>query len=241
MNDSDLAKCQEIIGYEFSDPQLLRQAMTHASAANTRAESNERLEFLGDAILGMVICQEIYAREPDLLEGEMTKIKSAVVSRITCARVADSLRITELLVLGKGVNNSSALPPSLAAATLEAVIAAMFIDGGYEAARRFILESMAEVIQAATESEHQRNYKSLLQQHAQRHGSKAPQYELLDEKGPEHAKCFEIAVRLNGRRFRSAWGNSKKYAEQRAALEALRELDLIGDDELAEEPLPGPG
>ena len=241
MNDSDLAKCQEIIGYEFSDPQLLRQAMTHASAANTRAESNERLEFLGDAILGMVICQEIYAREPDLLEGEMTKIKSAVVSRITCAEVAQAMGMTELLVLGKGVDNSSALPPSLAAATLEAVIGAMFIDGGFEAARRFILESMAEAIQAATESEHQRNYKSLLQQHAQRHGNRTPQYELLDEKGPEHAKCFEIAVRLNGHRFRSAWGNSKKYAEQRAALEALRELDLIDDDEPAEEPVPGQG
>ena len=238
VNDAELARCQEIIGYEFTHPKLLRQAMTHSSAASTRAASNERLEFLGDAVLGMVICHEIYDREPGLLEGEMTKIKSSVVSRQTCARIAQAMGMAELLVLGKGVNGSSSLPTSLAAAAFEAVIGAIFIDGGYEPSRRFILQSTAEAIEAATKSQHQRNYKSLLQQHAQRHGSQTPQYELLDEKGPEHAKCFEIAVRLNGRRFPSAWGSSKKHAEQRAALEAVQELHLINDDELAEEPIP---
>ena len=236
MDAQNLARCQKIINYEFSDAQLLAQSLTHASVAATRAASNERLEFLGDAILGMVICHDIYDREPELLEGEMTKIKSSVVSRQTCARVAQAIGLTELLELGRGFDSLTSLPPSLGAAAFEAVIGAIFLDGGFTQARKFVLEKMDDELTAAMKSEHQRNYKSLLQQHAQRRWNVTPEYDLLDEKGPEHAKCFEIAIRLNGRVFSSAWGNSKKQAEQSAALAALRELGLIDEQEALQEP-----
>lgn len=240
MDEAALAKCQEIIGYRFSNLDLLRQCLTHASAASRRVVSNERLEFLGDAVLGMVICEAIYTQQPELLEGEMTKIKSLVVSRQCCSDIANACGITELLHLGKGIGPSAELPSSVGAAGFEAVIGAIYLDGGIEPARRFILEKMADVIAAAIASEHQRNYKSVLQQYAQRRWNATPQYNLLDEKGPEHAKCFETAVCLNGRRFPSAWANSKKEAEQRAALEALLALGVLaesqGPEELLDEP-----
>ncbi len=227
MDQDNLTRCQEIIGYRFSDLELLRQALTHASAAPSRPESNERLEFLGDAVLGMVICEAIFRSEPELLEGEMTKIKSLVVSRQTCADVASASGITALLNLGKGVASSAELPNSVGAAAFESIIGAIYLDGGLEPARRFILAKLERAIEAATASEHQRNYKSLLQQYAQRRWGATPQYDLLDEKGPEHAKCFEVCVRLNGQSFPSAWGSSKKEAEQKAAWEALHELGIV--------------
>ena len=244
VDERNLARCQEIIGYQFSDPNLLQQALTHASAAASRVESNERLEFLGDAILGMVICEEIYRRAPDLLEGEMTKIKSSVVSRRTCSEIASAGGIAELLHLGKGVGPPAVLPDSVGAAAFEAIIGAIYTDGGLGAAREFILQSMDAAMAAAMACDHQRNYKSLLQQYAQRHWNITPQYDLLDEKGPEHAKCFEVAVCLNGRRFLGAWGSSKKQAEQKAALSALQKLGVLdaaedeGDEAPPEEPEP---
>jgi ribonuclease-3 len=228
---SILHRCQEQIGYQFRNVELLRGALTHASSADNRRDSNERMEFLGDAVLGLVVCQELYERLPNAMEGEMTKIKSAVVSRRVCARVAEKLRLADALVLGQGMDGGELLPRSLAAAALESVIAAVYLDGGLDAARRFILETMGEELRAATDSEHQYNYKSQLQQHAQRVLEATPQYELLDEKGPDHAKCFEVAVTVGGRQFPSAWGPSKKEAEQKAAQTALRMLGLLDDSD----------
>lgn len=227
MGNDNLSRCEVIIGYRFSDPSLLKQALTHASAAVSRIASNERLEFLGDAVLGMVACQEIFRRGPTLPEGEMTKIKSAVVSRRTCAKIVKKLNLMDVVVLGKGIGSAASPPPSLLAASYEAVIGAIFLDGGIEPAREFILSGLGEAITASMASRHQRNFKSLLQQHTQREWNHTPQYVLLDEKGPEHTKAFEVAVRVNGRQYRSAWGQSKKEAEQKAALEALNELGVL--------------
>jgi ribonuclease III len=221
-----LADCQERMGYQFRDMDLLRAALRHSSSASHRRDSNERMEFLGDAVLGLVVCQALYQRLPTALEGEMTKIKSAVVSRRACARVAQTLRLTEGLVLGQGMDNGE-LPSSLAAGTLEAIIAAIYLDGGLEPARRFILHHMGGEITEATESQHQFNFKSQLQQWAQREQGATPLYELLDEKGPDHAKCFEVAVAVAGRQFPSAWGPNKKEAEQKAARLALITLGEI--------------
>lgn len=229
-----LNACQERIGYRFNDSSLLRAALTHSSSANSRKESNERLEFLGDAILGLVVCQVLYERLPDATEGDLTKIKSAVVSRRACARVADQLRLTEALALGQGMEPGHHLPPSLAAAVLESIIAAIYLDSGLEAARRFILEHMDGEIEEASASEHQFNYKSQLQQYGQRQLNAAPRYELLDEKGPDHAKCFEIAVSIAHHQFPSAWGPSKKEAEQKAALLALIDLGQLDEEALDE-------
>jgi len=230
-NQDRLDACQEILGYRFNDQALLTEALTHASATTTRLESNERLEFLGDAVLGMVICQAIHASEPKLAEGQMTKIKSYVVSRSACARVARRLGLSRLLVLGKGVTSSSRLPGSLAAAVFEAVVGALYLDGGLDAARGFLMRAMADVLETAMSSQHQRNYKSVLQQYAQREWNVTPSYELLDEKGPQHAKCFEVAVRIGDRQYPSAWGSFKKLAEQKAALAALRQLGVLHDGE----------
>ena len=225
--DAVLDACQQRMGYRFRDVGLLKSALRHASSADHRRDSNERMEFFGDAVLGLVICEALYERLPQALEGELTKIKSAVVSRRTCARVAAALRLTDSLVLGQGLDTGEELPQSLAAGTLEAVIAAVYLDGGLEAARTFILTHMDAELRAATESQHQFNFKSQLQQYAQRELSGSPVYELLDEKGPDHAKCFEIAVCVGARRFPSAWGPSKKEAEQKAAQLALVALGQL--------------
>lgn len=234
MSDSPLDACQKIIGYRFRNPALLSSALTHASVANSRLQSNERLEFLGDAILGMVVCRYLFDHYPDYLEGELTKIKSAVVSRKTCADVSERLGLPQFLYLGNGINARSRLPTSLAAAALESLIAAMALDGGIEAVTDFILRHMVADIEEAVASEHQNNYKSQLQQFAQKHQGATPVYELLDEKGPDHSKCFEVCVSVDGRRFTSAWGPNKKTAEQKAALLALEELGVLDEKEVDE-------
>ncbi len=225
-----LKQAQEAIGYKFKDRRLLEQALTHASLAETRLRSNERLEFFGDAVLGMIVCEELYKRFGDHLEGELTKIKSAVVSRRTCEIIARKRGLDLCLLLGKGISDRDQLPNSLSAAVYEALIGAIYLDGGLEAASRFVLEDMTEHIIAAAESENQQNYKSHLQQHAQKHTGIIPIYEVLDEKGPDHSKCFEVCVTMLGKRYPSAWGTSKKEAEQKAAYNALKELQILPDD-----------
>ena len=227
MEAGALQHCQALIGYNFSNPDLLQLALTHASVALTRTESNERLEFLGDAVLGLAVCHELYSSQKDLLEGDMTKIKSAVVSRQTCANIAEETGISELVETGKGMTDQAGLPMSVMAAVFEAIIGAIYLDGGLEPAMRFILRHARPHIDEALTDEHQRNYKSALQQHAQRLYNTMPQYLVLDEKGPDHNKAFEVAVVINGRSFSSAWGKSKKEAEQEAARKALMELGLL--------------
>ncbi|MFQ5412529.1 MAG: ribonuclease III [Phycisphaerae bacterium] len=230
MRDEALESCQRAIGYQFKDPALLASALTHASIASNRLDSNERLEFLGDAVLGMIVCQYLYDHFPEDLEGGLTKIKSTVVSGKTCAEISDSLGLADCLFLGNGISSRAKLPTSVLAAVFESLIAALMIDAGLEITRAFILKHVIPFIDQAAASEHQQNFKSQLQQHAQKELASTPAYELLDEKGPDHSKCFEVAVRINGRRFSSAWGPSKKEAEQKAAFSALVELNLIPDD-----------
>ena len=227
--DSDTA--YEILGYRFRDPKLLTSALTHASIAGHRLESNERLEFLGDAVLGLVVSEYLFLTYPNDLEGQMTKIKSAVVSRKTCADIAAALGLSYMLSLGKGMSGRPNLPSSISAAALESIIAAIYLDGGMEPAREFILRHLTPIIDELADSAHQHNFKSVLQQYAQRKMPGTPEYLILDEKGPDHSKCFEVCAMIHGRRFGSAWANSKKEAEQKAALLALCELDLAMVDE----------
>lgn len=224
MERDELCVAEELLGHEFSDQDLLEKALTHASLVDSRLQSNERLEFLGDAVLGLVVCDHLHRRFPELLEGEMTKIKSTVVSRRVCAEVALDLGFGELLRLGKGMDLRSELPKSVLAAVYESVIGALFVDGGLEAARAFIMKCLERRIEKAAKSGHQSNFKSVLQQASQQMLDMLPQYIVLDEKGPDHAKCFEVCVEIGARRFGSCWGASKKQAEQAAALEALIEL-----------------
>ncbi len=235
MSDSAVEGCQELLQHQFADRELLRLALTHASIAPTRLQSNERLEFLGDAVLGLVICEELYANHPDLLEGEMTKIKSTVVSRRTCAEVSREIGLVGKMLLGKGIDPDD-LPQSVEAALMESIIGALYVDGGLDPARRFILEHFRDALDDAIGDRHRRNYKSILQQHVQKKLATTPTYHLLDEKGPDHSKAFEISVSFSGRHFPSAWGVNKKEAEQRAARAALEELGLVDAEEEALEP-----
>ncbi|MDO8632044.1 MAG: ribonuclease III domain-containing protein, partial [Phycisphaerales bacterium] len=129
------AQAEQVLGHVFHRPELLIQSLTHSSIANTRGDSNERLEFLGDAVLGMVVCTELYERFGDWQEGDLTKVKSVVVSRRVCAEIADRIGLTDLLILGNGVGVRHSLPMSLRAAVYEAVIGAIYLDGGLEPAR----------------------------------------------------------------------------------------------------------
>jgi len=149
MNEKVLLEVEQILGYQFSNRELLARAFTHSSAVADRILSNERLEFFGDAILGMVICHNLFEMFVDYLEGDLTKAKSMLVSRRNCARIARQLGLSEYLKVGKGMISSRALTGSLSAGLLEAVIAAIYIDGGFEAAKAFILRVFAHAIEQA--------------------------------------------------------------------------------------------
>ncbi|MCE9606671.1 MAG: ribonuclease III [Planctomycetia bacterium] len=222
--DELFGRCEQKIGYVFRDRQMLRNALTHASGAQHRLASNERLEFLGDSILGAVICEMLYTRFPEYLEGELTKIKSVVVSRQTCAKVSESLGLDEFLLLGKGMAVADGLPSSLLADVFESLIAAVYLDGGHEAARSMIERHIAPEIDIAVGGENAGNYKSLLQHLSQREYGSTPTYQLLDEKGPDHSKCFQIAAVIGRNRYSPAWGRNKKESEQRAAHNALCQI-----------------
>jgi ribonuclease-3 len=219
-----LARCERLIGYRFSDKSLLVSALTHASGAESRLSSNERLEFLGDSILGFVVCEALFRQFPQYLEGDLTKIKSVVVSRQTCAKLSEALGLHEFLIVGKGMTTTPTIPPSLKADVFESLVAAIYLDGGFEVAREFIQTFVSPEVEMAAAGELGGNFKSLLQQLAQREYSCTPNYVLMDEKGPDHAKCFKVAASIQGKKYVGAWGRNKKEAEQRAAENALAEI-----------------
>src|SRR6266851_2148714 len=163
-----LEECQKSIGYQFRQPELLRAALTHASGADTRLASNERLEFLGDSVLGLVTCEQLFLRFPEYQEGDLTKIKSVVVSRRTCARISRILNLGDFLFLGKGMHAHAVVPASLLADVFESLVAGIYLDGGLEAAREFILRYLLPEIEREAAGAMGSNFKSLLQQVAQR-------------------------------------------------------------------------
>ena len=227
MDKRKLQQLQVLLGYQFKNTDILIEAFTHASVAEDRLVSNERLEFLGDSVLALVICRELFKRFPNYLEGDLTKIKSMLVSRKICADVINKLNVIDFAKLGKGMASTRAVSGSIAAGILEAIIAAIYIDGGLNAAKKFILRLYAPLIETVDAEHHHENFKSLLQQNSQQMFATTPLYELLDEKGPDHNKCFEMTATIGHRRFASAWGPTKKDAEQKAAYNALVELGIM--------------
>ncbi|MEN0111003.1 MAG: ribonuclease III [Planctomycetota bacterium] len=225
----DFAACEEAVGHRFADRSLLEAALTHASGADHRLGSNERMEFLGDALLGAIVCERLYGRFPDFLEGDLTKLKSVIVSRQTCARLSDDLGLERFLIVGKGMVTGEGVPRSVLSDVFEALVAAIHLDAGRDACERFVVPLVEPVIeQAAAAGVGGENHKSLLQQRVQRSDGTTPSYHLLRERGPDHNKAFQVAVQVAGRRFSAAWGDTKKRAEQRAAANAIAELD--GDE-----------
>jgi ribonuclease-3 len=226
-NTDTMQQIEQALDYVFQDKSLLVEGFTHSSAADDRLSSNERLEFLGDAVLGLVICDALFNRFDTYLEGDLTKLKSSLVSRSTCTIITQALHLRRFLRVGKGMSRSRDLPASIEAGLLEAVIGAIYQDGGFDAARTFILTSFADLLDRIEVKGPNGNYKSLLQQYAQEHHGVTPDYVLLDEKGPDHNKCFECEVALQDHCFPSAWGVTKKESEQGAAYNALVELGVI--------------
>ncbi|MBM4084310.1 MAG: ribonuclease III, partial [Planctomycetes bacterium] len=224
MSDDPLQRCQELLGYSFRDPALLEIALTHSSSRTDQRPSNERLEFLGDAILGMAVSEYLFNAYPDEQEGEMTKIKSHVVSQSALVKICRRIGLRDFMLVGKGLSVKRPLPPSLLANLFEAVIAAIYLDGGLAAANKFILDHLKDEIEICRRNQHEQNFKSLLQQFSQQRLSLTPGYRVLREEGPDHVKTFHVISVINGKEFGSGWGRSKKEAEQRAAEETLNIL-----------------
>lgn len=216
-----LEECQRIVDHRFRNLELLQAALTHASGASHRLGSNERLEFLGDSILGLVVCQWLFEEYPEYSEGDLTKIKSSVVSRRVCGKVACELGLDKCLIVGKGIHQGRSFPKSLVSDVFEAVVAALYLDAGLDIARERLRHWLAPEVRLAVEGRGSGNYKSLLQQFAQRERASTPLYRLVTESGPDHRKRFRVAAVIAGEEFQPAWGNNKKDAEQHAAANAL--------------------
>jgi ribonuclease III len=224
-------ECEQTIGYSFRDKTLLEIALTHTSCRLENNFSNERLEFLGDAVLGTVISDYLYKYMPNNSEGELTRIKSVVVCQSTLAKVSQEAQLKDFIVLGKGINDRNFLPKSILANVFEAVIAAIYLDGGIEAAYNFTIKYLKKEINIVCNDQHGKNYKSMLQQYSQKEHNVTPNYRILKQIGPEHGKSFEVMVLIDGNEYGIGWGKSKKEAEQSAARETLKILtpDLICD------------
>ncbi len=224
--DPLLDQCQHSLGHWFRDLNHLKASLVHASGADSRLASNERLEFLGDAILGAVICALLYERYPEYLEGDLTRVKSAVVSRRTCARISRELGMDRFLILGKGMGSTTNAPESVLADMFESLVAAVYLDSGFEAARKVIVRHMEKEVEATVSGHIGANYKSTLQQLSQKQFGRTPTYVLIEEKGPDHLKCFLVSARIGSRQYDPAWGANKKDAEQLAAKNALEAIEL---------------
>ena len=224
----NLAALQDRLGYRFRDESLLRLSLTHPSLAHEvpgGTPHNQRLEFLGDAVLGLVLTCELYEKFPELGEGPLTKARAQLVNRRTLAAEARRVGLGVNLILSRGEEASGGRERQSALAdAYEALLGAIFIDGGYDAAREFILRSFHDAFGAMKELPNLDNPKGELQELLQSKSPTAPQYELTYASGPDHDRVFECAVFHAGVELGRGRGKSKKEAESQAALEALRKL-----------------
>jgi ribonuclease III len=207
------------LGRQFNDPELLERAMAHRSwcAENPGHLSNERLEFLGDAVLGLVVTAHVYRLYPDLPEGHLAQVRASVVNAATLAEAAEELDIGPALLLGKGEDASSGREkPTILADAMEAVIGAVYLDGGWEAAEALVLGVLGDRIREAAAGPGASDYKTRLQELAAHRFDELPRYDVQGD-GPDHAKHFTATVLLRGRALGSGQGRSKKQAEQAAA------------------------
>ena len=214
---------EESIGYTFKNKELLENALRHTSYAyENNVSSNEKLEFLGDSILEFISSKYIYGKYPKLKEGEMTKVRATVVCEASLYKVAKLHNFSDFLYLGKseiktGVNKR----PAILADSVEAVIAAIYLDGGLKEAEKFIIENLKDEIEIATKHVGNKDYKTVLQEKLQVHGEVKIEYEITKESGPDHDKTFEAQVKCNGKVLAKGSGKSKKEAHMMAAKKAL--------------------
>jgi ribonuclease-3 len=223
-----LKTIEALLGYSFENKDFLINALTHRSYANEHREStlshNERLEFLGDSVLGLAVAEYLYHRLPLAAEGELSQIRSKLVEAITCAKYSQKLKIQDFILLGRGEKLTEGRNKvSILADAFEAIVGAIFLDGGMQVATSFLIchfeEEALETIGTPP-----RNFKAELQDYSQKKFQKVPVYQVVQESGPDHAKSFHVVAFLNEKEVGVGVGASKKEAEQRAAFEAISSL-----------------
>jgi len=227
MNDAQLTELQEKLGYSFKDQELLKAALTHSSHANenkkSSAVSNERLEFLGDSVLGMTVAALIFKSKPKMPEGQMTKLRAELVCEKSLAALAVTFGLGECLLLGRGEEKGGGRErPSILADAVEAVLAAIYLDGGFRPVTRLIKTHLTPRLDIM-EPENT-DHKTALQEVVQVKPGQTLSYQIIDESGPDHLKSFTVEVRLNGKVIGCGTGKSKKEAEQNAAKSALGDI-----------------
>jgi len=229
--DRLLVDFQRTIGYTFKDCALLRVALTHRSFAKSGESdwlpSNERLEFLGDSVLGLIVAESLYTDYPQKTEGGLTKLKSLLVNETTLFRTSTSMDLGRFILLSPEEERAGGRQrASINADTLEAIIGALFLDGGLRVAKTFITRHILAHTEEIAADETYRNYKGDLLEYLQGKGAGMPRYEVVNESGPDHDKVFDVVVYSNGRQVGSGTGSCKKDAEQQAAAEALLRLKV---------------
>lgn len=231
MSENSFSGLESAIGYEFKNQELIHEALSHSSYANEKKkqrQSNERLEFLGDSVLSVVVSQYLFEHYPELPEGELTRIRAALVCEKSLYKFALKIKLGDYLLLGKGEAHTGGRErPSILADAFEAVIAAVYLDGGLEAARTHILHFIPKHI-PEKRSMLFGDYKTALQEVIQKNPEEKVDYKLIEESGPDHNKTFVVEVCLNSNVIGKGVGKSKKEAEQMAAQEALA---LMGYEE----------
>lgn len=226
-----LKELQSIIGVAFNDLDMLNQSLTHTSYAyelngNNNISQNERLEFLGDVVLSLIVSEYIYQKYPHYMEGDLAKIRAKVVSSPILAKLAKHLNLGHYLLLGKGEEMTGGRTRhSILADTFEAIIGAIYLDLGLETSRSFILTQITEEIEKITSNVYVQDYKTDLQEFTQKKFKLLPIYKVIKREGPEHKRIFEIAVVIKGKIWGVGRGGSKKEAEQKAAFYALQQVE----------------
>jgi ribonuclease-3 len=235
MKQTEIAELESILGHQFRDPRWLRQALMHSSriperSADDPAESNEKLEFLGDAVLELVVSEELVREFPDWSEGQLSKSRARLVNAAAISLSAQRLGLGKYLRLGRGEEKTGGrTKPALLADAYEALIAAIYLDGGFEAARAFVRRSLVEgAIRYEAERLGHTDHKSALQEFLQSRGLTPGTYHVISESGPDHQKTFRVEVRIAGQVTAIGSGRTKKEAEQSAAVAALIQLGAEG-------------
>lgn len=212
----------------FRNLRFLNLAFCHRSYTNENSETidnNEKLEFLGDSVLGLVVCDYLFQILPDKAEGDLARIKSFVVSEDSLEVIAKAIKVDNFILIGRGEEYSGGrTKKALLADAMEAIIGAYYLDSGYRAARDFILKYIVPEINKVLENRHKKDYKTLLQEYVQKHFKTYPKYQLIKKTGPDHSKTFWMEVRIKGKSYGPGEGKNKKEAEQNAAAAAYTEL-----------------
>lgn len=219
----ELESLEKSIGVKFNNINLLKNALTHTSYAyENKVKSNEKLEFLGDAVLEFVISNYLYLNFKNLKEGEMTKVRASVVCEASLYEIAKKHNFSDFLYMGKSEKNMEGNKrPAILADSIEAVIAAIYIDLGLDAAEKFILDNLASAIAVSTKNVGLKDYKTVLQEKLQGNGDVEIKYTVIKEDGPDHSKEFTVELSCNGKKLSMGTGSSKKNAEMEAAKKAL--------------------